>query len=139
MKEVDYYNKSLELIDNVLKGKDNGNNYPYEEYTMWYYFLELLGKENYNSLMEDEYFETFHKMFRQTDIEMDLFRAPLVECRTTSISSGDSEFYKERITYRRNIETNESPKIQGLIWNFIHISTVPLYVWSMVKYGKFDF
>lgn len=44
MKEVDYYNKSLELIDNVLKGKDNGNNYPYEEYAMWYYFLELLVK-----------------------------------------------------------------------------------------------
>ena len=97
MKEVDYYNKSLELIDNVLKGKDNGNNYPYEEYAMWYYFLELLGKENYNNLMEDEYFETFHKMFRQADIEMDLFRAPLVECKTTSISSGDSESYKKEL------------------------------------------
>lgn len=31
------------------------------------------------------------------------------------------------------IEVNESPKIQGLIWNFIYISTVPIYVWSMVS------
>lgn len=139
MENVNYYNKSIEFIDEVLKGKNRGNNFPLEEYLMWYYLLELIGEENYNNLMEDEYFETFHKMFRQADIDMNLFRVPIIECKTTSISSDNPDSYKERVTYRRNIEKNESPKIQGLVWNFICISMVPQYVWSMVKYGKFDF
>lgn len=131
MEKVNYYNKTLEFIDNVLKGKHDGNNLPLEEYTMWYYFLKLLGAEWYNSLMECDYFENFHKSFRQGDIDMDLFRAPLKEVTFTAASTDGS--FSERKTYQRNIETNESPKIQGLIWNFICISMVPQYVWEVLK------
>lgn len=133
MNEINYYKNSLEIIDNVLKGLDRGNNIPIEEFTMWYYFIELIGETNYNDLIKEEYFENFHKFFRQADIDMDLYRAPIHQETITSISSDDMTSYKERKTYRRYIDTNESPKIQALIWNFISISMVPMYVWDKIK------
>lgn len=131
--DKNYYVKSLEIIDCVLKGVHVGNDMQTEEFLMWYYFIKLLGKENYNTLMEEKSFENFHKIFQTVEIEMDLFRAPMCESTMTSISSEDTSSYDERKMYRRNIEIDESPKIQGLIYNFIRISKVPEYVWKQVK------
>lgn len=130
--EIDYYSKSLEYIDEYLRGY-YGYDFSKVEYTTWYYCIKLLGKSNYNYLCDkSDDFNQFCEFLKLEELSLDIFKAPLMECQITSISSNDPDSYTERTILQRNIETDESHKIKELVWSFTHFSRFPEKVWDAI-------
>lgn len=132
MEKGDWYKPSLEFIDNVLKGYF-GDCYSKDECRMWYYCLKLLGSHNYNNLVnKSDTFNQFCDFLKNEDLSLDIFRVPLVETKITSINSNNPDSYTEQITFRRNVETDESHKVKELIWGITQISEFPKQMWDVI-------